>query len=174
MKKNAGQTKNAKEMKQKVRQESERFSDKAVLLSTFIILYVFLLMLLQRMSQSTLTVVGANAFTNILFGVSIAGAMICAAWAAYKERKGMLTYCGVFVFILWSTVVIKFCGHPASSAYALIYAGLAAAFVYIQVYYGLLAAGKANTKKSKLILWIVGGVIIAVFAAASILLYLKK
>ncbi len=154
-----------------VRSDEERLSDKAVLLTALTILYAFLLLFLQRMSMSSTTVLGAQAFIEILFWGSIIGAMACAAWGAYREKRGMFTYSGVFVYIRWSTAVIQYCGNMGSSrAYTLVYVSLVIAFALVQLYFGLLSAGKLGTKRGKTVFTASAALLFVAFTLAAIAL----
>ncbi|MGN1098300.1 MAG: hypothetical protein ACI4SS_05335 [Clostridia bacterium] len=153
------------------KREAERLSDRAVLLTALSILYAFLLLFLQKMSMSTSTVLGAQAFIRILFWGSIAGAMLCAAWGAYKENRDMLTYSGVFVYILWSMAVIQYCGTMGTGkAYTLVYASLITAFVLGQIYFALRSSGRLATKKARTIFAVISVALFVLFSVAALAL----
>ena len=119
-------------MKKNITQQ-EKISNRIVLLSSFIILYALLLMFFRRMTSSTATVLGALTFMEFLKWASLVGAMLCAAWSAYKDRKGYYLYSGMCLYIFLSMQIIL---SPLADnrAYAICYAGLAVAFVLTQVY----------------------------------------
>ncbi len=159
---------NSSKINKAERNETDRLSDKAVLLTALTILYAFLLLFLQWMSRDIITIPGAMAFTKILFWGSIIGAMACAAWGAYREKKAMFLYSGIFVYILWSMAVILRCGNMgADKAYALVYLSLIAAFILIQLYFGLRSSGKMQSKKSKIIFTVVSVLIFIAFTVAA-------
>lgn len=121
-------------MKKNITQQ-EKISNRIVLLSSFIILYALLLMFFRRMTSSTATVLGAITFMEFLKWVSLAGAMLCAAWSAYKDRKGYYLYSGMCLYVFLSMQIIL--SNPLNDTrkcYAVCYAGLAAAFVLTQAY----------------------------------------
>ena len=106
------------------KQEKEKLSNRIVLLSSFTILYGMLLLFFERMCSYSATVLGALTFMEYLMWGSLLGAMGCAAWSAYKEKKGYYLYSGMLL------------------AYLLCYMALAAAFIMAQVYNVLKASGK--------------------------------
>ena len=69
------------------KQEREQLGNRIVLISSVTFLYGLLLLFIQKMAESSMTVNGALAFIQILRWVSLAGAMLCAAWSAYKEKR---------------------------------------------------------------------------------------
>lgn len=153
------------------KREAERFSDKAVHMTLLTVLYAFLLMFLQKMSNSSTTVLGAQAFIKILFWGSVIGAMICAIWGAYKENKGMFTYSGIFVYILWSMAVIQYCGTMgAQKAYSLVYLSLFAAFVLTQFYYAMRSNGRLVRSRGRFAFMIVSAAVFVLFSAAALAL----
>ena len=74
------------------KQEKESLDNRIVFSSVALILYALLLAFVQRMSSSPVTVNGALAFVEILRWIALAGAMGCAAWSAYKEKKGFFDF----------------------------------------------------------------------------------
>ena len=78
---------------------------------------------------------------DILKWTSLAGAMLCAAWSAYKDRKGYYIYTGMCLYVFLSMQIIR---SPLQDnrAYAISFAGLAIAFVLAQVYYALVSHRK--------------------------------
>ncbi len=118
------------------KQDKEKLSNRIVLLSSFIILYALLLMFFRRMCSFSSTVLGAITFMDFLKWISLAGAMVCAAWSAYKDRKGYYLYSGMFLFVFLSMQIIR---SPLQDnrAYMIAYLGLLIAFVLTQVYYAL-------------------------------------
>ena len=140
--------------------EAERISNRVLTVTVITILYAFLMLFLQNMSRSTATVLGAQGFIQILFWGSIVGAMVCAAIGAYKEKKSLFIYCGIFLYVLWSTVVVQYCGTMGSNkAYMLVYLSLAVIFVMTQVLSVL--AGKGQLEKRTTTVFV--GVAIAFF-----------
>ena len=81
------------------KQDKEKLDNRMVLITSVIFAYAILLLFVQRMALSTLTVNGAIAFLEILRWVSLGGAMACAAWSAYKEKRGFFILFGVFGFL---------------------------------------------------------------------------
>ena len=129
------------------RAEAERLSNRIFTVIVITILYALLVFLLQTMSFNITTVNGAQAFIQILFWGSIVGAMVCAAIGAYKEKKSLFTYCGIFLYILWSMVVIQFCGvMGAIKAYILVYLSLAVILVMALVFSVLVEKGKMEKR----------------------------
>lgn len=124
-------------MKDKIsKQEKENLSSKIVLISSLIILYAILLIFVQQMMQSSITVNGAVAFIEIIRWFSLGGAMLCAAWSAYKENKGFFIYCAICVFIFLSTTVILYCGKH-NHAFLINFFSLAVIFIITNIYYAL-------------------------------------
>lgn len=154
------------------KEKSEQLSNRSVMLTTMTVLYAMLLLFLQRMSKSSVTVLGAQAFIQILFWGSIVGAMVCAALGAYKEKKTLFTYSGMFVYILWSMIVIQYCGiMGADKAYALVYASIVVVFVMIQLYSFLAGKGSfENNKKTLVIFTTVSIVLFVVFCILAVAL----
>ena len=125
------------------KQEKEKLSNRIVLLSSFTILYGMLLLFFERMCSYSATVLGALTFMEYLMWGSLLGAMGCAAWSAYKEKKGYYLYSGMLLFVFLSMlVVLKINSLPDNRAYLLCYMALAAAFIMAQVYNVLKASGK--------------------------------
>ncbi len=148
--------------KKALRDKNEQLSGKAVMLTALTVFYALLMLFLQNMSKSSQTVLGAQAFIQILFWGSIIGAMACAAWGAYKEKKSFFTYCGVFVYILWSMVVIQYCGIMGTDkAYMLVYISLAIIFVLIQVFSFLASRGSFKSRKVLAAFTVVSAVLFA-------------
>lgn len=123
-------------MKNKLtKQEKERLGNKTVFFSSVTISYALLLLFIQKMASSSMTVNGAVSLISLLRWSSLCGAMACAAWSAYKEKKGFFLYCAMCIFVFFSTTVLIFVSD--SRAYPINYIALAAAFVLAQVYYAL-------------------------------------
>ena len=123
--------------------KQERISNRIVILSSFIILYALLLMFFRRMTSSPATVLGAITFMDFLKWASLISAMVCAAWCAYKDRKGYYLYCGMFLYIFLSMQIIR--SNPLGDdrkSYAIAYVGLAVAFVLTQIYSVLISKRK--------------------------------
>lgn len=123
--------------------KQERISNRIVILSSFIILYALLLMFFRRMTSSPATVLGAITFMEFLKWASLGCAMVCAAWCAYKDRKGYYLYSGMFLFVFLTMQIIR--SNPLGDdrkAYAIAYVGLAAAFVLTQIYSILISKRK--------------------------------
>ncbi len=153
------------------RAEADRLSNRVVMLTAAAILYAMLLLFLQNMSKSSATVLGAQAFTQILFWGSIIGAMVCAALGAYKEKKSLFTYSGIFVYVLWSMIVIQYCGVMGSDkAYLLVYLSLAVVFVMTQVYSVLASRGKMDSKKAVVTFAAISIALFVLFCAAAVAL----
>ena len=126
-------------MKSKLtKQDKEILDNRIVLITSVIFAYAILLLFVQRMALSTLTVNGAIAFLEILRWVSLGGAMACAAWSAYKEKRGFFIYCGICSFIFFSTTIVLYC-NAHGKAYYINYMMLFLSFVAAQVYYALKA-----------------------------------
>lgn len=127
-------------MKNKLtKQEKERLSNKIVFFSSVTISYALLLLFIQKMSMSSLTVSGAVSLIDLLWWSSICGAMGCAAWSAYKEKKGFFLYCAMCIFVFLSTTVLK--NVNASRSYPINYMALTAAFIMAQIYYAFKVRG---------------------------------
>lgn len=153
------------------RADAERLSNRMITLTAVTILYAFLMLFLQKMSNSSETVLGALAFIQILFWGSIVGAMVCAALGAYKENKSLFTYCGIFVYIFWSMTVVQYCGTMgANKAYTLVYLSLLAVFVMTQVFYVLAGKGKMKNRKALTIFSVISVVMFLAFCAAAVAL----
>ncbi len=132
------------------KQEKESLDNKIVFTTSAIVLYAILLAFIQQMSQSPVTVNGALAFMKILKWVSLAGAMVCAAWSAYKEKKSVFIYCATCLYIFISATTIKYCTKISSDfPYVLNYIMLAVVFVLVQLYYFSKTKGLLNKKPVK-------------------------
>ncbi len=128
-------------MKNKItKQEKERLGNKLVFFSSVTLSYALLLLFIQKMASSTMTVNGAISLISLLRWTSLCGAMACAAWSAYKEKKGFFLYCAMCIFVFFSTTVLLFVN--ASKSYPANYAALIAAFIMAQFYYTLRIKGK--------------------------------
>ncbi len=122
------------------KQEKERLGNKLVFFSSVTISYALLLLFIQKMASSDLTVSGALSLISLLRWTSLCGAMACAAWSAYKEKKGFFLYCAMCIFVFFSTTVLLFMDAP--KAFPINYIALAIAFVMAQIYYTLRIKGK--------------------------------
>lgn len=133
------------------KQEKESLDNKIVFTSSAIVLYAMLLAFIQQMSQSPTTVNGALAFIKILKWVALAGAMLFAAWSAYKEKKSVFTYCVTCLYIFISTTTLTLCTQYGSDRpYLINYAMLAVTFVLVQLYYYFKSKGLLNKKPMKI------------------------
>lgn len=163
--------KKSKDSIEQSRAAADRRANQLVTLTSVTILYALLLLFLQRMSRSTETIQGAQAFIQILFWGSIVGAMVCAAWGAYKENKNLFTYCGVFVYILWSMTVVQYCGNMGSGkAYTLVYLSLLVIFILTQVYGALIGKGQISRRAMTAFI-VVTIVLFVLFCIAAIVLH---
>ena len=134
------------------KQDIEKLSNKTVFFSSVTILYAMLVLFIRKMSFYSGTVNGALAFMQLLMWVSLIGAMVCAAWSAYKEKKGYYLYSGMFLFVSVSMLIIRYLPDlPDNRAYAVVFAALAAAFVLAQIYYALKVRGKFEKGPAKII-----------------------
>lgn len=126
-------------MKNKLdKHEKERLSNRIVFFSSCVILYALLVLFIKNMAYNTGTVEGALALMEILVIVSLAGAMGCAAWSAYKEKKGYYLYSGMFLFVAASMTLVRYINSvPDDRAFSVIFTALAIAFVLGQAYYYL-------------------------------------
>lgn len=150
----------AKEQRATRRREAERLSDKAVLITALAILYGVLLLFLQSMGKNPVNVNGALSFLQILRWVSIAGGIIFAALSVYKERRGLMLYCGMFVYIIWSvTVILNTTAWDKS--YAIVYVSLLLAIILTHVNIWLRTSGRFERTAPRVI-----------FAAVSIAIFL--
>ena len=149
------------------RAKNERLTDKAVLLSAMAILYGILLLFLQSMGYSSLTASGAVTFVLILFWGSIAGAMVFAALAVYRERRELMLYCGIFVYILWTTAIIRYTGNWGH-AFALVYISLFAAFILVHVNIWLRKTGRFERTAPRVIFAVIAALIFAVLTFTSV------
>lgn len=132
------------------KQEKESLDNRIVFTSSAIFLYAILLAFIQQMSQSPVTVNGALAFIKILRWVALAGAMVCAAWSAYKEKKSVFIYCVTCLYIFISTNTLTLCTQYGSDRpYFINYAMLAVTFILVQLYYYFKAKGLLNKKAVK-------------------------
>ena len=128
-------------MKNKLtKQEKERLGNKMVFFSSVTLSYALLLLFIQRMASSSLTVNGAISLISLLRWTSLCGAMGCAAWSAYKEKKGFFLYCAMCIFVFFSTTILLFVN--ASKSFPINYAALFVAFIMAQIYYTLRIKGK--------------------------------
>lgn len=128
-------------MKNKLtKQEKEKLGNKMVFFSSVTISYALLLLFIQKMASSSLTVNGAVSLISLLRWSSLCGAMACAAWSAYKEKKGFFLYCAMCIFVFFSTTVLIFVSD--TRAYPINYLALMVAFVLAQIYYALKLRGK--------------------------------
>lgn len=151
------------------KQEKERLDNKIVFFSSVTFLYALLLLFIQRMSANSMTVNGALAFIEILRWVALGGAMICAAWSAYKEKKGFFLYCAMCIYVFFSTTVIRYCTSRGSTRpYLINYGALAVVFVMAQIYYALKVRGKFDNKVVRGLFLGASALLIALFAAVSI------
>ena len=121
--------------KKLTKQEKEKLSNKTVFFSSVTISYGLLLLFIQKMASSTLTVNGALSLISLLRWSALCGAMGCAAWSAYKEKKGFFLHCAMCIYVFFSTTTLMFVSN--SRAYPANYAALAVAFVLAQAYYAL-------------------------------------
>ena len=160
-------------MKNKLsKQEKERLNNKVVFFSSVTILYALLLMFIQKMSTDPMTVNGALAFIELLRWVALVGAMCCAAWSAYKEKKGFFIYCICCIMIFLSTTVIRYCTKYGSyKPYYINYLALGVIFVISQVYYFLKLHNKFESKVVTNIFSGACALIFAAFAVVSLLNY---
>ena len=154
----------AKEQRIERRREAERLSEKGVMITALAILYGVLLLFLQSMGKSDLAA-GATGFLSILRWVSIAGAIFFAAWSVYKERRGLMLYCGIFVYIIWSiTIVLNTTSWDKS--FAIVYVSLFAAIVFTHVNIWLRSSGRFESKAFRVSFAVVS---IAVFVVLNLL-----
>lgn len=152
-------------MKNKLtKQEKEFLGNKTVFFSSVTISYGLLLLFIQKMASSSMTVQGAIALINLLRWASLCGAMACAAWSAYKEKKGFFMYCAMCIYVFFSTTTLLFV--PSSRSYPINYCVLLFAFIMGQIYYALKVRGlfeKGSVAK---------GIFIAVCAVAIVMVAL--
>ena len=152
------------------KQEQDKLNNRVVFLSTITILYAILLVFIQRMMSSTLTVNGAFAFIQILRWCALGGSMLCAAWSAYKEKKDFFTYCGICIYVFFSTTIILFCvKNGTNKPFFINYASLAVVFCLIQAYFVLKSKNMFRKKRVKAAFLIVCGLFIAAVAVVSIM-----
>ena len=127
-------------MKNKInKQEKERLGNKMIFFSSVTLSYALLLLFIQKMASSSMTVNGAISLISLLRWVSLCGAMGCAAWSAYKEKKGFFLYCAMCIFVFFSTTILLFVN--ASRSYPINYVALVLAFIMAQIYYTLRIKG---------------------------------
>ena len=156
-------------MKSKLtKQERERLDNRIVFLSSVTILYAILLIFIQKMMSSSMTVNGAIAFIQILRWGSLGGAMLCAAWSAYKEKRDFFVYCGVCIFIFFSNTIILYCGHYGKN-FIINYISLFLIFCLIQAYYVLKARNMFVNKNVRVAFLSVCVVLAAAVAVVSIM-----
>jgi len=123
--------------------EKERLGNKVVLVSSCAILYGMLLLFFRRMCFYSGTILGALTFMEFLMWGSLGAAMLCAAWSAYKEKKGHYLYCGMFLFVFLSLLLIlKLNTISDANAYLLCFAALAVAAIMPHIYYALKSSNK--------------------------------
>ena len=130
-------------MKSKLtKQDKEKLSNKTVFFTSCALLYALLLLFIEKMASSSITVEGAVALIQFLRWASLAGAMFCAAWSAYKEKKGFFLYCSMFLYVFVSTLVLHYV--PGDRAYLVNYIAMGVAFAAGEAYYYLKVAGYLN------------------------------
>lgn len=156
------------------KQEKESLDNKIVFTSSAVFLYGILLAFIQQMSQSPITVNGALAFIKILRWAALAGAMVCAAWSAYKEKKSVFIYCVTCLYIFISTTTLTLCTQYGSDRpYFINYAMLAVTFILLQLYYYFKAKGFFNKKAVK-VAFITACVLVAVMFAALFIMHVNR
>lgn len=141
------------------KQEQERLSNKSVFFTACILLYAFLLLFIQKMRSNMATFEGAMGLIQIIRWISLVGAMACAAWSAYKERRGFLLYCGMCFYVFLSTLTLQSI-HP-TVAFPLNYLLLGAAFVLGQAFYYLKVAGLLEKGRKTRLLYIAACIAVA-------------
>jgi len=152
------------------RQEREKLNNRIVFLSSITVLYAILLAFIQKMMSSTLTVNGAFAFLQILRWGALGGSMLCAAWSAYKEKKEFFTYCGICIYVFFSTTIILFCvKNGTNKPFYINYVSLAVVFVLIQVYSYLKSRDLFKKKSVKLTFISVCALFAVIVAVVSIM-----
>lgn len=158
-------------MSQKLsKQEKDHLNGWLVLLTSLVILYTLLLCFLQKMGENSSTVNGALTFLKILRWGGLVGAMLCAAWGAYKENRGFFAYAGICLYLFGSATIILFCGpRGTSKAFALNYLALLATFILLQVYFFLRARGPLS-KTARTVLTVASAVVILAVIAAALFL----
>lgn len=132
------------------KREKEQLGNRIVLTSSVIFMYGLLLLFIQKMAESSMTVNGALAFIQILRWVSLAGAMLCAAWSAYKEKRSFFVYCAMSIFIFLSTTTLLYCGQH-NKAFLINYLALFLTFVTVQIYYAIKVRGGFDKKSVSVI-----------------------
>ncbi len=152
------------------KQEQESLDNKIVFSSAAIFLYALLLAFVQKMSASSTTVNGAFAFIKIIWWAALAGAMICAWWAAYKEKRSFFYYCATCIFVFLSTTVLRYCtGRSSHVPYLINYVALIAMFVLVQAYYFLKVRGIFEKKLIRILFFAACGVAALVLTVISVL-----
>ena len=150
------------------KQEKEHLDNKIVFVSSAIFLYAMLLAFVQQMSLSVHTVNGALAFIKLLKYVALVGAMGCAAWSAYREKKSFFVYCVMCIFIFFSTTVIQV-STARISPYVINYVLLAAMFVLTQVFYAIKIRSGFEKKGVKIAFIIACAAILVAFAVVVVI-----
>ncbi len=152
-------------MKNNVRkQELEKLDNKIVFLTSVILIYAILLIFIQKMAENSMTVTGALAFIQILRWTALGGAMVCAAWSAYKENFGFFIYCGICLYVFLSTTILLYCGNHGK-AYLINYGALVIAFIFNQIY-SILKRKNLFEKKIVKIGFLIACVLAALLVAA--------
>lgn len=152
------------------KQQKESLDNRIVFVSSAMFLYAMLLMFIQKMSTDPITVNGALAFIEILRWTALVGAMGCAAWSAYKEKRSFFVYCAMCLFVFLSTTVLKFCTHKSSDfAYVINYGALIVIFVLVQIFRALKVSGALDNKKIKVAFTVVCAVVAVGLAAFSVI-----
>ena len=147
--------------------EKEALDNRIVLFSSVIIIYALLLLFVKQMADSSVTVSGAVAFMAILRWTALVGAMACAAWSAYKENFGFFSYCGICIYVFFSTSVLLFCNNHGR-AYKINFLALAVTFVLVQIYNVLKCNGAYGKKAVKILFWCICLAALIFFAVLSI------
>lgn len=124
------------------KQDKERLSNRTVFFTTCVLLYGLLLLFIEKMMSNMATFEGALGLIGILRWTSLAGAMLCAIWSAYKEKKGFYLYCAMCLYVFLSSFTLQYIYRD--TAFLLNYVAVGAAFVMGQAYYYLKVAGKLN------------------------------
>ena len=131
--------------------EKESLDNRIVFVSSAIFLYAMLLAFIQQMSQSPTTVNGAQAFIKILKWTALGGAMLFAAWSAYKEKKSVFIYCATCLYIFISSTTLTLCTRLGSNIpYYVNYIALAITFVLVQLYYFFKTKGMLAKKSFRI------------------------
>jgi hypothetical protein len=154
------------------KQEKERLSNKTVLFTTCVLLYALLLLFIEKMISNSATVLGALSLISIVRWTALGGAMLCAIWSAYKEKKGFYLYCGMCLYVFLTSFTIQFIHRDVS--FFLNYVALGVAFVFGQAYYYLKVAGLLNRgKKMRIIYFALCALAIAAIAGVFVYAYYK-